>query len=67
MHNNKTIRLGRSTERRPRLLCVTLNSAADRKEILVNEKKLREPQNQHFNRVYITPGLTNKQCIQSKH
>ena len=48
---NKTIRLGRSTEGRPRLLCVTLNSAADRKEVLANAKKLREPQNQQFNQV----------------
>ena len=35
---NKTIRLGRSIEGRPRLLCVTFNSAADRKEVLANAK-----------------------------
>ena len=64
---NKTIRLGRSTEGRPRLLCVTLNSAADRKEVLANAKKLREPQNQQFNQVYIRPDLTKKQCLQSKN
>ena len=59
---NKTIRLGR-----PRLLCVILNSAADRKEVLANAKNLREPRNQQFNQVYIRPDLTKKQCIQSKN
>ena len=63
---NKTIRLDRSTESRPRLLCVTLNSASDRKEVLANAKKLCEPQNQQFNQVYTRPGLTKEQYIQSK-
>ena len=43
-----------------------INSAADRKEVLANAKKLREPQNQQFNQVYIRPDLTKKQCLQSK-
>ena len=63
---NKTIRLGRSIDARPRLPCVILNSAADRKEVLANAKNLREPRNQQFNQVYIRPDLAKKQCIQSK-
>ena len=63
---NKTIRHGRSIEGRPRLLCVILNSAADRKEVLSNANHLCEPRNKQFNQVYIRPDLTKKQYIQSK-
>ena len=56
---SKAIRIGRSTNGRPRPLLVTLLDDSSRRYILQNAKSLRN--NSTYNNVYISPDLTPKE------
>ena len=56
---SKVIRIGRSTNNKPRPLLVTLLDDSSRRYILQNAKSLRN--NSTYNNVYISPDLTPKE------
>jgi hypothetical protein len=61
-------RYGKSEEDKPRVLCISMTSPHQRKEVLAKATKFRDlPEMSKYASVYIRPDLTNIQREQSKN